>query len=184
VIFTLNFACWIAALYFYEYVITFDQEVNHIWAKKWSLSTLIFAVNRYTALAVSILMCPLVLASYAVSLALPSLCRTHAMHIYLIFCLVEVCTVVQNCIVLYSDLYHSCVRTMQFSDTLSLLGYFVTACEWYYQHAISMPSSLLFKLSYIVSILWSKSICTFGLQNLAIWCCSYAQHGLVWCKHS
>ena len=35
------------ALYLYEYVITFDQEIKHIWAKKWSLSTLIFVLNRY-----------------------------------------------------------------------------------------------------------------------------------------
>jgi hypothetical protein len=39
-----------AALYSYEYITTLDQEINHIWAKKWSLSTMIFAVNRYVAL--------------------------------------------------------------------------------------------------------------------------------------
>jgi hypothetical protein len=38
------------ALYSYEYIVTLDQEINHIWTKRWSLSTLIFAVNRYVAL--------------------------------------------------------------------------------------------------------------------------------------
>lgn len=39
-----------SALYCYEWFITFDQEVNHVWTRKWSLSTWIFAVNRYATL--------------------------------------------------------------------------------------------------------------------------------------
>jgi hypothetical protein len=42
------------ALYSYEYITTLDQEINHIWTKKWRLSTLIFAVNRYVALIVQL----------------------------------------------------------------------------------------------------------------------------------
>jgi hypothetical protein len=41
------------ALYFYEYLITLDQEINHIWAKRWSFSTLIFAINRYATLGLA-----------------------------------------------------------------------------------------------------------------------------------
>ena len=42
--------CYLLALYFYEYVVTLDQEINHVWARKWTISTWIFVVNRYTAL--------------------------------------------------------------------------------------------------------------------------------------
>lgn len=48
---------------------TLDQEINHIWAKKWSLSTVIFVVNRYVALGLAIL-AVLSDQSYAVSIAL------------------------------------------------------------------------------------------------------------------
>jgi hypothetical protein len=57
------------ALYFYEYLVTLDQEINHIWAKTWSLTTLIFAINRYATLALAfwgLLDAP----SYAVSISL------------------------------------------------------------------------------------------------------------------
>ncbi|KAI0738131.1 hypothetical protein BC629DRAFT_353577 [Irpex lacteus] len=39
----------------YEWVITIDQEVNHIWLQKWTLSTWIFAGARYTALLQNLL---------------------------------------------------------------------------------------------------------------------------------
>ncbi|KAI0701032.1 hypothetical protein BC835DRAFT_1265519, partial [Cytidiella melzeri] len=38
------------ALYCYEWLVTLDQEVKYIWAERWTLSTWIFAVNRYAAL--------------------------------------------------------------------------------------------------------------------------------------
>jgi hypothetical protein len=38
------------ALYVYEFVITIAQEVDAVWARKWTLSTWIFAVNRYSYL--------------------------------------------------------------------------------------------------------------------------------------
>ncbi|KAI0085471.1 hypothetical protein BDY19DRAFT_996814 [Irpex rosettiformis] len=39
-----------AAFYCFEWLITMDQEAEHIWARKWSLSTLIFAGSRYATL--------------------------------------------------------------------------------------------------------------------------------------
>ncbi|KAI0705217.1 hypothetical protein BC835DRAFT_1459262 [Cytidiella melzeri] len=38
------------ALFCYEWLVTFDQEIKYIWAKGWTLSTWIFAVNRYASL--------------------------------------------------------------------------------------------------------------------------------------
>ncbi|KAI0804530.1 hypothetical protein BC629DRAFT_1590792 [Irpex lacteus] len=38
------------ALYCYEMLVTFDQEVDHIWTRKWTMSTWIFAINRYATL--------------------------------------------------------------------------------------------------------------------------------------
>ena len=42
--------CYLLALYVYEYVVTLDQEISHVWTRKWTISTWIFVVNRYTAL--------------------------------------------------------------------------------------------------------------------------------------
>ncbi|KAI0766521.1 hypothetical protein BC629DRAFT_1442660 [Irpex lacteus] len=36
------------ALYSYEWIITFNQEIEQIWNRKWNLSTWIFAFNRYS----------------------------------------------------------------------------------------------------------------------------------------
>ena len=43
------------ALYVYDCLVTMDQEVNNIWLKKWTLSTWIYALNRYAALVSIIL---------------------------------------------------------------------------------------------------------------------------------
>lgn len=40
-----------AALLAYEYIITFDRELRHIWQRKLSSATIIFVLNRYTVLA-------------------------------------------------------------------------------------------------------------------------------------
>jgi hypothetical protein len=56
--YSLKTLCRATALYSYEYIITLEQEINHIWAKKWSLTTLIFVVNRYMAFLVAILNAP------------------------------------------------------------------------------------------------------------------------------
>ncbi|KAI0685094.1 hypothetical protein BC835DRAFT_1421587 [Cytidiella melzeri] len=45
-----------SALYCYEWMVTLDQEVKYVWAQRWTLSTWIFAVNRYASLVYSILM--------------------------------------------------------------------------------------------------------------------------------
>ncbi|KAI0777959.1 hypothetical protein BC629DRAFT_1594680 [Irpex lacteus] len=37
-----------AALYYYEWLVTFDQEITHIWARRWTVATWIFALNRYS----------------------------------------------------------------------------------------------------------------------------------------
>lgn len=42
-------------LYIYEWMVTLDQEIYHIWARKWTFSTCIFAVNRYSALLIVII---------------------------------------------------------------------------------------------------------------------------------
>ena len=44
------------AMYCYEYLVTVDQEIEHVWAKKWTISTWIFVANRYTGL-ISVLQC-------------------------------------------------------------------------------------------------------------------------------
>ena len=41
----------LAALLVYEYIITFDRELRHIWQRKLSSATVIFVLNRYTILA-------------------------------------------------------------------------------------------------------------------------------------
>ncbi|KAI0083312.1 hypothetical protein BDY19DRAFT_979690, partial [Irpex rosettiformis] len=45
----------ISACYSYEWLTTFDQEVNHIWARKWTLSTFIFLCSRYATLLMIII---------------------------------------------------------------------------------------------------------------------------------
>jgi hypothetical protein len=74
---------WITALYSYEYIITFDQEISCIWTQKWSLATLIFAVNRHMNLA------PVVLGviwneNYTVSTALRFFVRVRRIHLILV----------------------------------------------------------------------------------------------------
>jgi hypothetical protein len=44
------------ALYVYDFIITIAQEVDAVWAKKWTLSTWIFAVNRYCYLIFAVVM--------------------------------------------------------------------------------------------------------------------------------
>ncbi|KAI0086573.1 hypothetical protein BDY19DRAFT_351161 [Irpex rosettiformis] len=44
-----------AALYIFECVITFSQEVDVIWRRKWTMATWLYACTRYTALLYSIL---------------------------------------------------------------------------------------------------------------------------------
>jgi hypothetical protein len=56
------------ALYSYDYIMTLDQEINHIWTKKWSLSTLIFALNRYTTLILQLYPVLAPVTSYTVSI--------------------------------------------------------------------------------------------------------------------
>ena len=38
------------AWYCYEWLVTLDLEINHIWARKWTLSTFTFVVSRYSTL--------------------------------------------------------------------------------------------------------------------------------------
>jgi hypothetical protein len=38
------------ALYAYDCLVTIGQEVNSIWARKWTLTTWIYVVNRYVSL--------------------------------------------------------------------------------------------------------------------------------------
>jgi hypothetical protein len=61
--------CRTTALFAYEYIVTLDQEINHIWAKKWSFSTLIFAVNRYISLFL-VIVSTLSATTYTVSVVL------------------------------------------------------------------------------------------------------------------
>jgi hypothetical protein len=62
------FAFRTTALYSYEYITTLDQEINHIWTKKWSLSTLIFAVNRYGTLILELNLVLVPITNYTVSI--------------------------------------------------------------------------------------------------------------------
>ncbi len=43
-----------SALVVYEHIITFQQEVQAVWKRKWSAVTWLFALNRYLLLLVSI----------------------------------------------------------------------------------------------------------------------------------
>ena len=38
------------ALYCYEWMITFDREIDRIWRRKWTLSTWVFVITRYAGL--------------------------------------------------------------------------------------------------------------------------------------
>jgi hypothetical protein len=79
--------CLSTALYCYEYIITFDQEINRIWTQKWSLATLIFALNRYMIL-VSVVLSVLSIGDYTVSLILRFFMRVR--RIYLILAFIDV----------------------------------------------------------------------------------------------
>ncbi|KAI0088349.1 hypothetical protein BDY19DRAFT_950467 [Irpex rosettiformis] len=37
-------------MYIYDWLVSFDQEVKHVWTRKWTLSTWIFITNRYVTL--------------------------------------------------------------------------------------------------------------------------------------
>ncbi|KAI5123107.1 hypothetical protein M0805_001463 [Coniferiporia weirii] len=52
-------ACW--ALAIYEYMITFDREVQSIWQRKYTFVTVLWFFNRYTLL---LSYCPIILAFY------------------------------------------------------------------------------------------------------------------------
>jgi hypothetical protein len=74
------------ALYSYEYIVTLDQEINHIWRKKWSLSTLIFAVNRYGALILELYLVLGPTTDYTVSIKpykLPYVCQAYVSIFFL-----------------------------------------------------------------------------------------------------
>ncbi|KAI0804528.1 hypothetical protein BC629DRAFT_1487636 [Irpex lacteus] len=45
-----------AAMYFYDWIVTLDVEVDYIWVCKWTLSTWIFLVNRYATLVDAMLL--------------------------------------------------------------------------------------------------------------------------------
>lgn len=38
------------ALYFYECMLTIGSEVKHVWTRKWTLFTWLYAINRYGTL--------------------------------------------------------------------------------------------------------------------------------------
>ncbi|KAI0685096.1 hypothetical protein BC835DRAFT_1250408, partial [Cytidiella melzeri] len=44
----------VPALYCYEWMVTLDQKVKYVWAQRWTLSTWIFAMNRYAGLAYAV----------------------------------------------------------------------------------------------------------------------------------
>ncbi|KAI0084028.1 hypothetical protein BDY19DRAFT_910114 [Irpex rosettiformis] len=43
------------ALCWYEWFVTLDQEIKHIWTRKWTISTWVFAVNRYATMFLVVL---------------------------------------------------------------------------------------------------------------------------------
>lgn len=45
---------YFSGLSFYEWLVTLGQEVDHIWARKWTVSTWIFACIRYATILDSI----------------------------------------------------------------------------------------------------------------------------------
>ena len=45
----------LAALVAYEHICTIDQEINLIWRRKWTGVTVLFVVNRYLLLLITIL---------------------------------------------------------------------------------------------------------------------------------
>ncbi|KAI0804519.1 hypothetical protein BC629DRAFT_1663271 [Irpex lacteus] len=45
-----HFTLYVLVVYCYEWLITIDQEFQHIWFRRWSLSTWVFVMNRYATL--------------------------------------------------------------------------------------------------------------------------------------
>ena len=43
------------ALLFYDYLLTFEQEVRYVWRHKFSGATVVFFVNRYCMLAYTVI---------------------------------------------------------------------------------------------------------------------------------
>ena len=39
----------------YEWLVTLDQEIKHIWAQPWTLSTWIFVASRYATIIMAII---------------------------------------------------------------------------------------------------------------------------------
>ncbi|KAI0704975.1 hypothetical protein BC835DRAFT_1261773 [Cytidiella melzeri] len=61
----------VPALYCYEWMVTLEQEVKYIWAQRWTLSTWIFAVNRYATLLFAVVsVIPPTAPTYACVIAL------------------------------------------------------------------------------------------------------------------
>ncbi|KAI0093472.1 hypothetical protein BDY19DRAFT_990107 [Irpex rosettiformis] len=56
-----------SALFIHEYLITIDKEMQLIWNSKWTMSTLLFLVNRYVSLVVAIIYA-LPVINYAVNI--------------------------------------------------------------------------------------------------------------------
>ena len=44
----------LAVIAFYEYIITFDQELNLVWRRKWTISTILFVIMRYLMLFIAL----------------------------------------------------------------------------------------------------------------------------------
>ncbi|KIJ59357.1 hypothetical protein HYDPIDRAFT_33225 [Hydnomerulius pinastri MD-312] len=42
-------------LMFYDHILTFDQEVEHIWKSSWSLNTVVYIILRYSGSATGLL---------------------------------------------------------------------------------------------------------------------------------
>ena len=53
------------ALLAYEYIVTFDREVNLFWAQKITMASILFLANRYIALSTALMNMPWPVTSQA-----------------------------------------------------------------------------------------------------------------------
>lgn len=110
----------VQALYCFEWLTTLDQEVNQIWARKWTLSTWIFVANRHGSLILAVeLWFPT--TSYTVCTIMISRYVMHTID----YCHRGLHSVIVTNILLTIS---SCVWVIQVGNTLILLQFMITAC--------------------------------------------------------
>lgn len=160
------------ALYSYEWVTTLDQEVNHIWARKWTLSTWIFVVNRYGSLLLAFQ--PFIPAwSYKVR-TLPALTRSlHATDTISRGLNYLICTYIKLTIC-------SCVGINEVQYALILLQFMVTARAFFFFVQITC---LLDTCISFHSVLGTSCLRALQSQHMDLCCSLRVEFGSLYYKY-